>query len=406
MKVIQINATYGYASTGNIVKDIEDMLIAQKYEVGTVYQSAHRKVDHGYRIGNILDWKMHALASRFWGKQAYSSKLATKKMLRWLKKQKPDIVHLHNLHSNYINLNMLLKFLAEKDIATVITLHDCWFFTGKCFHYLQSNCEKWKTGCNHCPRNKLDVKSWFFDASRKVYADKKRLFESIPNLTVVACSDWMAIQSRQSLLKNRNILRIYNGIDIQLFKPHITTLRVKFGLENKFLIFGAANKWLDCENKRLFNRLLENMETNDRLVLFGCTSNEKMDLNSCEKIIALEYISDRDLMSDWFASVDVFANVTTADTLPTVNMEAAACGTPVVTFAVGGSPELVVPGKTGYIVDVGDDEGFIRAIGRVKNKAISRDDCRQFAVDNFDKTQNYIHYLKLYQDIVLGEENT
>ncbi len=405
MKIIQINATYGYASTGIIVKDIEHMLLRQSHETGVVYQSADVAPCNGYRMGNFLDWKLHALHTRFLGKQAYASKFETKRMLCWLKKQKPDIVHLHNLHSNYINLNMLLDFLAKEDIATVITLHDCWFFTGKCFHYVQSNCDKWKTECCHCPRNKMDVTSWFFDASQNVYRDKKRGFHKIPRLTVVPCSNWMEQQVRASFLQEKNIVRIYNGVDLDLFFPHETDLRTQYGLNEKFLIFGAANKWLALENKKLFTSFLAEMKEDERLVLFGCTDEMKEVLKAYNKVLALGYIKDRSIMSDWFATVDMFANVTLADTLPTVNMEAAACGTPVVTYAIGGSQELVIDEETGYIVEPGDEIAFLQAIAKVKSKRIERERCRLFAASSFDKAKNYLEYLKLYKKILSGEEN-
>lgn len=406
MKIIQVNATYGYASTGAIVKDIEEMLLGQKHETGIVYQFAETEPRNGYRMGNALDWKIHAAHSRIFGKQAYASKSATKKMLHWLKIQKPDIVHLHNLHSNYINLNLLLDFLAKEDIATVITLHDCWFFTGKCFHYVQSNCDKWKTECYECPRNKMDIKSWFFDATQKVYRDKKQKFNQIPRLTVVPCSDWMKRQAKESFLKEKDIIRIYNGIDLDVFLPHNTDFRLQYGLENKFLIFGAANKWLATENKNLFTTLLDTMQEDERLVLFGCTEEMKERVKGCNQILPLGYIKEKQLMSDWFATVDVFANVTSADTLPTVNMEAAACGTPVITYAIGGSPELVINTKTGYVIEPEDYDGFLQAIANIKRKMIARENCRELALNNFNKMKNYLEYMKLYERIFSGEKNT
>ncbi len=405
MKVLQINAVYGKKSTGMIVRDIDNMLIEKGHSSYVGFQDGDISDTNKYKIGNVVDWKIHALFTRLLGKQGYCSKRATKKFLAQVTKIQPDIIHLHNLHANYIHLNVLLNYVVKNDISLVITLHDCWFFTGKCFHYVESNCEKWKTQCQHCPRNKMDIKSWFFDESKTVYNDKKSHFAMVKNLTVVACSNWMARQAKQSFLRERDIRTIYNGVDIQLFKPHSTTIRETFNLEKKFLIFGAANKWLDCKNKELLDYFVSNLAEDECLILFGCSQEDKERLKFYEKVKALDYIYDRSVIADWFATVDVFANVTFADTLPTVNMEATACGTPVVTYDVGGSSELVEEGVTGYVIDVNDYVEFFNAIKKIKNKNIQREKCRIFAEQNFDKNKNYLDYLSLYENILFGEKN-
>ena len=407
MKVLQINATYGFGSTGRNVMEMERYLQQNGHQSYVAWGSVTTELGNPnhVRVGNWFDHKVHALLARITGKQGYYSRKATEKLCRKIEGISPDIIHLHNLHSNYICLPVLFNFLEKYNYPVVITLHDCWFFTGKCFHYVQSNCDKWKTECCHCPRNKMDVTSWFFDASQNVYRDKKRGFHKIPRLTVVPCSNWMEQQVRASFLQEKNIVRIYNGVDLDLFFPHETDLRTQYGLNEKFLIFGAANKWLALENKKLFTSFLAEMKEDERLVLFGCTDEMKEVVKAYNKVLALGYIKDRSIMSDWFATVDMFANVTLADTLPTVNMEAAACGTPVVTYAIGGSQELVIDEETGYIVEPGDEIAFLQAIAKVKSKRIERERCRLFAASSFDKAKNYLEYLKLYKKILSGEEN-
>lgn len=400
MKILQINAVYGYLSTGIIVENIEDLLHENGWETGVVYQKASKPPRNGYRMGNWLDWKIHALWTRLSGKQAYASQFSTKKMIRWLQQQKPDVVHLHNLHSNYICLNMLLKYLAENDIPTVITLHDCWYFTGKCFHYMESKCEKWKVRCQNCPRKKQDVKSFFFDQSRAVFRDKEKYLNAIPRLTIVGCSDWICDQASMSILKDRPIQRVYNGIDTAVFTPDDRAYRKKLGLEDKFVILGAANKWLNPMNQGAMQAVLDKLEENDRVVLFACTPEQVEQLREQKNVVALGYIHDQNQMASLFDSADVFVNMTLADTLPTVNMEALSCGTPVITFDSCGSPELIDDGVTGYVVPACAQEPLVRAIKRVKNGEISLEACRKAALQKFNRKNNYCDYLKIYENVI------
>lgn len=405
MKVIQINAVYGYGSTGVIVKDIESLLLENGFEAGVAYQKANVLPPNGWRVGNPIDWKLHAFYTRLSGKQAYASLIPTKKLILWLDKEKPDIIHLHNLHSNYIHLNALLKYIKRKNICTVITLHDCWFFTGKCFHYVESDCKLWQTGCHDCPRNKLDVKSWIVDASRRMYDDKKKNLDSIPDLTVVGCSDWISSEAQKSLLSSKRIYRIYNGVDTAIFAPDAHNYREKYKIQDKFVILGMASKWLCPQNAKIMQSVLDSLLGNDLLLLLGCNEEQISSLSSELRIRAVGYIKDPYEMASLYASSDVFVNLTLADTLPTVNMEAISCGTPVITYDVGGSPELIDEGKTGFIITQQDAQGLIEAIHKVRLGKISRLMCRETAMEKFDKEKNYRKYLHVYFELLARRED-
>ena len=403
MKLIEINATYGIGSTGRIVADLIDEAKFNNIDVGVAYQSTDREAEFGFKVGNPVDRAWHGLMTRVMGRQGYNSRGATKKLIKWLDGQKPDVVHLHNLHSNYINLELLFSYLAKQDIATVITLHDCWFFTGKCCHFVESNCERWQTGCHDCPRNKLDIKSLFFDASARVWEDKRRLYEAVPRLYTVGCSKWITELARKSILSSGNVLQIYNGVDTDVFKPTVTDFKKRYGIDGKFITLGAANKWLLPENKALLDAYIKTKKDDEALVLFGIDESEKRSVPENSGVVVLGYITDKADMAELFASADVFINPTHADTLPTVNMEAAACGTPVITYDVCGSPELVNDGVTGYVVPEGDVLGVLCAKTAVRDGKISRDACRNHALSNFDKNANYKKYIELFKEIYNGE---
>lgn len=403
MKLIEINATYGIGSTGRIVADLIAEAKLNNIDVGVAYQSADRVEACSFKVGNRFDRLWHGLMTRVKGRQGYDSRGATKKLIKWLDSEKPDIVHLHNLHSNYVNIELLFSYLAKMDIATVITLHDCWFFTGKCCHFIESRCERWQTGCYDCPRNKLDIKSLFVDSSAKVWADKKRLYEAIPRLYTVGCSKWIAGLAEKSILSVGKVTQIYNGVDTNVFKPMNTEFKARHGIEGKFVTLGAANKWLLPENRELLESYLKTKKEDEVLVLFGADENGKQTLADVPDVIVLGYFSNKVDMAEIFASADVFINPTHADTLPTVNMESTSCGTPVVTYDVCGSPELVCDGVTGYVVPEGDVTGILLAKEAVRDGKINRDTCRNHALSNFDKNENYKKYIELFKEIFNGE---
>lgn len=401
MKVAQINSLYGFGSTGIIVRDIEQLLQKNGDTSCIIYQQANMSVENGLCVGNPIDWKLHAFFTRVRGKQAYGSVLSTKKMLNYLDKQNPDVVHLHNLHSNYINLNILLDYLAKKNIPTVITLHDCWFFTGKCFHFIVCGCEKWKTQCKNCPQNKEDVKSLFFDQSTQVFEDKKKYFQNIPSLTVVGCSEWMKnLAEKSPIFSGRKIFRIYNGVDTDIFHYRSSqTFRKRNRLDNYFVILGMANKWFQDRNRDILKNILDVLAEDEVIVIIGCSEEQKQKLIGINKVITMGYINNRDELADIYSSSDVFVNLTFEDTLPTVNMEAICCGTPVITYDSCGSPELVEDGRTGYIIPIKNFTALKNSLKKIREGNLSRYECEKIGQRCFNKNKQYLSYLQIYNDL-------
>ena len=399
MKVLQINAVYGFKSTGIIVKDIENLLNDNGHTAFVAYQTAVNPSENSYKIGNKLDWKLHAVLARVFGKQAYFSKIATKRLLKYIDKIRPDAVHLHNLHSNYINLNMLCDYLAEKNIKTVYTLHDCWCFTGKCSHYVAVGCDKWRSSCGSCPQNKCEQPSLFFDATSKVLKDKTGHLNKIKDLTLVACSEWIKGEAEKSLLKPKNITVIYNGVDTEIFKPHESSFREQNGLDDKFVIMGMADKWCSEANRTAVQKIIENNQ-DSKIVIVGCREFQKSVFDGYDNVLTLGYIKDRNELADIYASSDVFVNLTHADTLPTVNMESIASGTPVITYNCCGSPELVDEGS-GFVVKENDVDDLLAKLNKLKEQPLAID--ISSAHKKFDKNSCYNKYLKVYNDCKRGK---
>lgn len=396
MKILQINANYGFGSTGLIVKDIGEEIIRSGNEAYFAYQCSNTIIDNGFIVGNTFDWKLHAILCRIFGGQGYYSRAATNKFIKKLKQIKPDVVHLHNLHSNFINIDILFDFLVKENIATVITMHDCWYFTGKCFHYVDCGCNRYINECGKCPKKKYPPKSFFFDRSRKSLINKKKKIHKIPRLQLVGCSKWICEEAKKGIFSNYNIETIYNGIDISVFRPRKNCIRKDNDIGNNFLIMGMANKWVTEENIGILKLVSALPKTN--LMIIGCTADQKKKIMGIDKnIITVGFINDRIKLAEYYSAADVFINLTHADTLPTVNMESICCGTPVITYNSCGSPELI-DDLTGIIVDENDEVGILEAIDFIRKNKF--DQCRSIGIKRFNKINCYQRYIEIYEALV------
>lgn len=399
MKVLQINAVYGHGSTGVITRDIEHLCELSGIECYVA--SPDPKVceaKSGYQIGNVFDHKLHALFCRIAGKQAYFSRWATKRLLSYMDVMKPDVVHLHNLHSNYIHLNMLLQYLAKKDINTVVTMHDCWFYTGGCFHYASVGCTKWQNKCGHCIKQKQDTPAYLYDASTKIHDDRLRYFSAIPHLTFVGASEWVASELSKSRLKDcGKITYIHNGFDLKVFSPQESDMKQRLGLTDKFVILGPASKWLLPINKETFEFFINNMSSDCVLLLFGNVGSiDSLPSN----VVLYGYTHSREELAELYSIADIMVNCSREDTLSSLNLEAQACGTPVVTYDATGSKETV-DGVCGYAVPTGNYKLLYESVMRIyqQGKDNYKVKCREFIIKNFDKDINYNKYLSLYKNI-------
>ena len=398
MKVVQINAVYQTGSTGRITMELHHAMEAAGIESHVFSSDGISPEAHVSMIGNKLDHKVHALFSRVTGLQGYYSGLATKRLLSELDRVSPDIVHLHNLHANYIHLPMLLKYLSRRDIATVVTLHDCWFFTGKCTHYTTQGCAFWQSGCHDCPKLKTDNVSWFFDRTSKMWNDKKELFAAIPRLGVIGVSDWITNEGKKSILQNAKMIkRIYNWIDLDVFQPKDSTeIRKRYGWENKFLILGVASGWSEKKGLNDFIKLAEHLQNDEQIVLVGGMPQ----INLPETITVIPATSDVNELVELYSAADVFLQLSQEETFGKVVAEALACGTPVITNVSTANPELVASG-CGLIVHRNTSDSLTNAIQQIKNNGKKRysSNCRGFAAKEFNKIQLINETLEMYKDL-------
>ncbi|MBD5584093.1 MAG: glycosyltransferase [Clostridia bacterium] len=395
MKLLQINVTANWGSTGKIAEDIGKLAIEAGWESWIAYGRGNpSSASNLIRIGSDWDMKLHGLQTRIFDNHGLASKKATKEFIQKVKEIQPDIIHLHNIHGYYINYYLLFEFLKEYGRPVVWTLHDCWTFTGHCSHFVFARCDKWKSGCFDCPEKGSYPKSLIIDRSRQNYIDKKNAFLGLRNLTIVPVSNWLSEMVSKSFFKGYPINTIHNGIDLSVFNSQGSNSQTEKGY---YRILGVASVWNDRKGLADFIHLRSLLPKNYEIVLVGLTQDQIDSLPSgIRGITRTENIQQ---MVDLYASADVFVNPTLEDTFPTTNIEALACGTPVVTYRTGGSPEAIDV-NTGVVVPYGSVMDLAEAVKKVcENREHYRPFCRERAEKYFDCNKQYKKYIELYESV-------
>ena len=343
---------------------------------------------------------MHGFQTRLFDKHGLGSKSATKEFIGKIKKISPDIIHLHNIHGYYINIEILFNYLRKTSIPVVWTFHDCWPITGHCAHFTFVGCEKWKTQCNNCPQKTSYPASWFVDRSDKNFHLKKDLFTSLPNLTLVPVSNWLSGILKDSFFQGSPIKLINNGINTDVFKPSSSrSFRTIHGLENKFLMMGVASIWSPLKGLKDFIELSKHLNSDYQIVLVGLSREQIEQLP--DNILGIERTERVEELAELYASCDVYVNPTYEDNFPTTTLESLACGTPVITYKTGGSPEAIDE-FTGIVVEQGNIGKLIDAFEMVKNKGKQyySDACVNRAHRLYKKEDRYQEYIELYEKLI------
>lgn len=402
MKVLQINTSVNSGSTGRIAEDIGRLLISRNDLSYIAFARAEGKsVSSLIKIGNKAGIYGHVLRTRLLDGHGFGSYHATEKFLKEVRRVDPDIIHLHNIHGYYIHIGLLFSYLKEVKKPVVWTLHDCWSFTGHCSHFDRVNCEKWKTQCYSCPLKKRYPASWFLDRSKSNYLKKKELFSSLDSLSVVAPSQWLADHLKNSFLKDSDIRVINNGIDLSVFRPDVETqaIRQKYGLENKSVILGVANVWTETKGLNDLLELNQSLRPDEQLVLVGMNKQQLKVLPL--GIIGIERTESVDELARFYALAEVYVNPTYLDNFPTTNIEALACGTPVITYKTGGSAEAI-DDKCGIALQKGDIAGLRLAIDKMAetDRAVLRVLCAERVKQLYNKDDRFEEYLSLYRKLI------
>lgn len=404
-KLLQINLSFNYGSTGKIAEQIGLLAREKGWDCFGAYGRTNNKSQLPLiKIGSNFDIKWHGIETRLLDNNGLASRKATAQFVEWAKFYNPDIVHLHNIHGYYLNYPTLFKWLKEWGGPVVWTLHDCWPFTGHCAYYTFSECCKWQIECNHCPNLGNYPKS-YWDGSRRNFKLKKESFLGLKNLTLVPVSDWLERDIEKSFLKDYPSIVIHNGVDLDVFKPSDkkSEVREKYSLVNKKLLLGVASGWHKLKGLEELKNLRDLLSCEYQIVLVGLTDAQIRELPY--GITGITRTNNVQELVDLYSAADLFLNPTLEDNFPTTNLEALACGTPVITYNTGGSPEAI-DYKTGLVIDYKDIKGFADGIiSSIQNNSFSSQDCRDRAVRLFDKNKAYKSYIRLYETLLNEHKN-
>jgi len=398
--ILQINTTVNSGSTGRIAEEIGQTILAAGGRSFIAHGRPGQTKSVSIKIGDSLDQQLHGLQTRIFDSHAFGSKRTTEKLVKAIASINPDIIHLHNLHGYYLHVGVLFNWLAKQKIPVVWTLHDCWSFTGHCTYFDSVNCEKWKTGCFACPKKKAYPSSYWIDNSKSNYQLKNELFNLPQTVQIVTPSKWLSSHVQDSFLKSNPITVIHNGVDTKLFKPiDASKIRESYHLAGKNIILGCASIWDKRKGLDDFIALQQYLQHNQIIVLLGLNQQQIQTLPA--GIIGIQRTENIQELAALYSTAAVFVNPTWQDNFPTTNIEALACGTPVITYNTGGSPEAIDE-QTGFVVEKGNISQLNEKIQFILSgdKEMYSVTCRNRAVQYFNKNERYNDYLALYKEML------
>lgn len=388
-KLFQINICSAALSTGKITEDIAKVAINHGWDCYIAWgRFAKPSVCKQIRIGNKLNTYIHYIAHKFFDMEGLVSRNATYELIKTINEIKPDIIHLHNIHDHYLNYPLLFEYLANNNIPVVWTLHDFWTFTGGCTYFDIYDCNNWKIQCTKCPQHR----ALFNDNTEKQYMLKKDLLSKLEKIVYVPVSHWLASYVSESYQGYRPIITIHNGIDLNIFKP--TKSKVK---EGRFRIIGVASVWSERKGLKDFIKLRSMLSMEYEILIIGL--NKKQIDSLPTGIIGVSRTTNIKQLVDYYSEADVFVNPTYSDNFPTTNIEALACGTPVITYCTGGSPEAI-DSKTGIVIERGNIKALVEAIKYLRNFPLSTIDCRNRAENLFNKDNCFVKYIEIYNSLL------
>ena len=405
-KLLQINPVIRInTSTGRIMQEIGELARANGWETYIAYSQGRDGVSpnaaHLIPVGNRWSVAWHGIMTRLFDRHGLASERATRQLIAEIQRIQPDIIHIHNIHGYFLNYRILFEYLSNANIPVIWTVHDCWLYTGHCYYYSYVGCDKWKSQCEQCPQRRDFPTSWWMDRSKQNFFDKKKAFTSIPKelLTIVPVSEWIHGEMKQSFLKDYPYQVIHNGINLENFQVYpADDVKKRYGLEGKRILLGVASIWMEEKGWNDFMQLAGMLNPDEVIVLVGVKEEQKKGLPAT--IVPISRTDNLKQLAELYAAAEALVNPTWQDNYPTVNLEAIACGTPVVTYRTGGSIE-VITSDTGFIVEQGDIPGLLAAVRIIeeRGKDYYQTKCRAYAEAHFRKEDRYADYLRLYENL-------
>ena len=388
------------------MQEIGDLAMAHGWESYIAYSRGRDGVPECTSqlmpVGNKRSVAWHGLMTRLMDRHGLASSQATRAFIREVDALRPDVIHIHNLHGYFLNYRLLFDYLSHQEVPVIWTVHDCWLYTGHCYYYSARGCSGWQTGCGHCPQQREFPASWIVDRSHRNYIDKQRAFTSLPRerFMLIPVSHWMEGEMRHSFLKDCCMRVIHNGIDTETFSPQQgSEILDQYSLRGKQVLLGVASIWSREKGLEDFIRMADMLHEDERIVLVGI--DEKTARKLPPKVIPIRRTANVHQLAQLYSAATAFVNPTWQDNYPTVNLEAISCGTPVVTYRTGGSPESITD-ATGIVVPQGNIGDMLAAVRQIeaRGKDAFATPCRDYALAHFRKEDRYMDYIRLYDEVM------
>lgn len=404
-KLLIINVALNWGSTGRIAEQVGSLAKDNGWNVmiahGARYQNP-TQFSH-YQVSSSFEEKMHWGISQFWDGQGRGSWFATKRLLKEIDAFQPDVVHMHVIHGYYINYGLIMNYFKEKNIPVVWTLHDCWAFTGHCAYFTAANCEKWKTQCGQCPIPH-DFPNTYLDRSKANYNRKKQVYGDMQNLVLAPVSQWLGDLVKESFLGKHEIQVVYNGIDVDVFKPSVSNFKKKLGVEGKYLLLGVAQGFDERKGLKDFFKLSEMLPDDYQVVLLGAMEDEIAIAPT--SVIALPKTESLQELVEAYSAADVLLSLSYEETFGLTPVEAMSCGTPAIVYNNTAQPEHITP-ETGFVVENGDLDTLVTRIKTLceNGKANYSEACRERAVNVYNKDNCYNMYITIFNKLFNEKSN-
>lgn len=395
MKILFIDVNCKNSSTGKIVYDLYTQCNNAGHEAAICYGRGPLVDEPNiYRFSSAFEVYFHALMTRITGLTGYYSFFSTRRLISYIEKFSPDVVHIHELHAYFVNILPVMTYLKKNKIKTIWTFHCEFMYTGKCGHAYE--CDKWKTECSKCPKVKDYPSSLLLDFTRKMFNDKKRAFNGFDNLTIVTPSQWLAERVKQSFLGNKHIEVIHNGIDTEnIFYPRpFDHLKKRHNItDEKVILAVAPNLMSESKGGRHVLELAQRMKNkNVKFILIGVDNlSEQFDDN----VIALGRTENQHELAEYYSMADVFVICSVRETFGLTCIESLSCGTPVYGFDAGGNARII-PNNLGRLVEYGDINALKKEVINILNQDIFPEEYANYGQKKYSKKNMYENYMRLY----------
>jgi glycosyltransferase involved in cell wall biosynthesis len=400
MKILQINSTVNRGSTGRIAEQVGALIQKEGWQSIIAYgRNSNQSTSKLYRISNNFDVIRHGFKSLILGKHALGSAAKTLELIKFINKEKIDLVHLHNLHGYYLNIKVLFNELSKLDVKIVWTFHDCWAFTGHCTYFSDIDCIRWKTKCYACPKKKNYPRSLFFDTSEYFYDLKRQLFNSL-EINIVTVSNWLKNLVQNSFLSKHPVITIHNGVDENIFviQGKSAYLIKKYNLENKIVLLAVSTSWAKQKGFDDYIRLSKILSKEKVIILLGLP--QKLIRKLPENVIGIPRTENLTELTSWYATADIVLNLSHQESFGLTSVEGFMCGKPTIVYDTTASPELIIEPSLGKVATKGNIHEINYLIDEIIELKTQPHRIREIAIKHYSANTQYQKYIELYKKLL------